>query len=255
MNCRRIEEIIPLYVEGDLEIDRAELVSAHLKSCDACSRLAGGFNASQEWLRSYVPPAFDSAFFDGLRNGVLARIDNEKARPSFFQLIAARWRWEAVLTAAALMVAIGGLIFYAYHRGPGTTNREIVRVQTPPEVPAHHGPENHGDEDPQRVAQAAPKHRHSSLRDAVAKAIEPADPESIFGLPWEIENSTASEVEGNSVTQADSTQTETQPSEEVEPTRESMTRIEIQTSDPTIRIIWFAPNNVDKNSGRRSTDT
>src|ERR1044071_3177162 len=100
MNCRRIEEMIPLYVEGDLEVDLAESVSAHLKSCEGCSRLAGGFNASQEGLRSYTPPAFDSAFFDGLRNGVLARIESEKARPSFLQLIATNWRWFPALTAA-----------------------------------------------------------------------------------------------------------------------------------------------------------
>jgi hypothetical protein len=67
---------------------------------------------------------------------------------------------------------------------------------------------------------------------------------------------TESDIEGASVSQADSGQGETQASLKVSPpTNESMTRIEIQTSDPAIRIIWFAPNNVDKNSGRFSKDT
>ncbi len=259
MNCRRIEEMIPLYVEGDLETDRAELVSAHLKSCVACSRLAGGFNESQEWLRSYTPPAFDSMFFDGLRNGVLAQIEDEKARPSFFQLLAARWRWDAALAAAALLVVIGGLVFYAYQRSFRTAPEQILHVPSQPsEVPASQDGQKRTNEDPQRIALPPPQHRHPTLRNAVVEAVGPAQPESVIGLPADlgIPLPTDPGIEGTAVFQADPGQVETQPSVKVNfPTTESMTRIEIQTSDPTIRIIWFAPNNVDKNSGRRSTDT
>jgi len=257
MSCKRIEEMIPLYVEGDLEADRAEVVSAHLKSCAACSRLAGGFDESQEWLRSYTPPAFDSTFFDGLRNGVLARIEDEKARPSFFQLMAARWRWDAALAAALLLVVLSGLAFYTYQRGlraPGG----LAGVPSEPDAPAPQKTPQHTDLEPQRIARPESQRRHRTLRDAVAEAILPAQPESMIGLPPDlgIPLSNDSGFEGIALSQDDPDQGETEPLVKVgSPASESMTRIEIQTSDPTIRIIWFAPHNADKNSGRRSKDT
>ena len=256
MNCRRIEEMIPLYVEGDLEADRAELVSAHLKSCLACSRLAGGFDESQEWLRSYTPPAFDSSFFNGLKNGVLARIEDEKARPSFFQLMIARWRWNAALTAAALLLIIGGIVFYAYQRSPGAIDRQVAgHDPQPTEVPAPQERDEPRKEEPQRFA--GPTQRpHRTIREVVAKAVEPARPElvlsGVFTDPAS-EDASGPVVEDAAVSES---QVETQTSVKVTyPVSESLTRIEIQTSDPTIRIIWFAPNLVDKNSGRRSTDS
>ena len=259
MNCRRIEEMIPLYVEGDLEADRAEVVSDHLKSCAACRRIAGGFDESQEWLRSYTPPAFDSTFFDGLRNGVLAQIDEEKARPSFFQLIAAHWRWDAALAAALLLVILSGLAFYTYQRGLVTTPELIVRVPSkPPEAPASPKTTEPTDAAPQQIAGSASQRRQRTLREAVAEAVVPAQPESMIGLPPDlgIPLSTDSDIESTSISQGDPGQVETQASVNVSPPmNESMTRIEIQTSDPAIRIIWFAPNNVDKNSGRHSKDT
>ena len=259
MNCRRIQEMIPLYVEGDLEADRAEGVSAHLKSCAACSRLAAGFEESQEWLRSYKPPAFDSTFFDGLRNGVLVQIESEKTRPSFFQLIATRWRWDFALAAALLLITLGGLAFYTFQRGFGTTGGRVVEVPSDPgETPTAPKRTEPADAERQRIAGAPVQRRHRTLRDAVAEAVVPAQPESMIGLPPDlgIPLPTESEIEGASFSQADPVQGETQATVNVSPpASESMTRIEIQTSDPAIRIIWFAPNNEHKNSGRRSTDT
>ncbi|HEV8485120.1 MAG TPA: zf-HC2 domain-containing protein [Blastocatellia bacterium] len=258
MNCRGIQEMIPLYVEGDLETDRAESVSAHLKSCVACSRLAGGFNESQEWLHSYTPPAFDSTFFDGLRNGVLAKIGDEKARPSFFQLRAAHLRWDLALAAALLLVILSGLAFYTYQRSLRAAPQQFAGGPSQPgEVPAPQEAPKPTNEDPKKTPGPAPQHRHSSLRDAVAEVIGPAQPESIVGLPPDLgfPLPTDANIDGTAVSQADPAQGETQPLVKAPPTSEVMTRIEIQTSDPTIRIIWFAPNNVEKNSGRRSTDT
>ena len=258
MSCRRIEEMIPLYVEGDLEADCADVVSAHLKSCAACSRLAGGFEESQDWLRSYTPPAFDSTFLDGLRTGVLSRIEENKARPWFFQLVSTRWRWDAALAAALFLVILGGLAFFRYQQGFRTAPDRFAGVPSEPghAPPLHKTPEQIGVES-QRIAGSTSQHRHRTLRDAVAEAIVPAQPESMIGLRPDlgIPLSNDSGIEGTALSQADAGQVETQePVKAASPASESMTRIEIQTSDPAIRIIWFAPN-ANKNSGRRSTDT
>ena len=259
MNCGRIEEMIPLYVEGDLETDRAELVSAHLKSCDACSRLAGGFGESQEWLHSYTPPAFDSTFFDGLRNGVLSRIENEKARPSFFQLMAARWRWNTALATAVLLLLIWGLVFYVNQRSQGRSNNDDKLANVSPPSRDEQAPRKSSelqDDKSYRDSVRTHQHRRPSLRKAAATVVGQEKTELAMGLPkLEEDNSPDPGAESTAVFKADPIQDATQPWKVDLPVRESNTRIEIQTSDPTIRIIWFAPNNVDKNSNRRSSDS
>jgi hypothetical protein len=77
-----------------------------------------------------------------------------------------------------------------------------------------------------------------------------------LGLPkFEKENPTDPGIESTAVSQADSGQGETQSWWKVNfPMRESMTRIEIQTSDPTIRIIWFAPKETESHQNKPATD-
>ena len=259
MNCRRIEEMIPLYIEGDLETDRALLVSAHLKSCAACSRLAGGFNESQEWLHSYTPPAFDSTFFDGLKSGVLARINEENARPSFFQLIAAHWRWDAALAAALLLVVLSGLTFYTYRQAVTTVPEQVAQFPSRPDaVPPLQDPPKPANDDLEQITRP-PQHSHRTLREAVAKAVGPALPESVIGTLTAdpgIPLTNDPGIESADFSATETSQDQVQPPVKVSASpSESMTRIDIQTSDPTIRIIWFAPNNVSKNSGRRSSDS
>ena len=259
MNCRRIEEMIPLYVEGDLDTDRADMVSAHLRSCNACSELAGGFDESQEWLHSYTPPAFDATFFDGLRNGVLSRIENERARPSFFQLIATRWRWNAALAAAVLLLVIWGLVFYVNQQSQGrSSNNDKLANRSPQsqEAPAPRKEPELPNDKPNGDRATPHRRTRPSLGKAVAKLVAPAKTELAIGLPkLENENSTDAGTESTAVSRADPGQDVTQPWTVDLPMTDSKTRIEIQTSDPTIRIIWFAPNNVDKNSSRRSSDS
>ena len=62
MDCRRTQEWMPLFVEGDLDSHRKDLVLDHLKCCVRCRHLASEFENSQGWLKSYVPPELDAAF-------------------------------------------------------------------------------------------------------------------------------------------------------------------------------------------------
>ena len=92
MNCTHIEKLLPLYVEGDLDAERAETVLAHLNACRQCQECAAEYEESQGWLRSYSPPEFDETFFDGLRQSVQSEIARAERRPNFFQFIVPRWR-------------------------------------------------------------------------------------------------------------------------------------------------------------------
>ena len=242
MNCRRIQEIIPLFVGGDLERKREELVSAHLRSCPACSSVADQYNESVEWLQSYRPPEFAAAFYDDLKQGVLAQVKREELRPSFFQAVFGYGKWNAVFATVALLVIIGSLVFYANRRGLiGNSDKKqtaIVLDQVEPTKP------NLGRVDssiPERRPKIAGKrHRQSRTtpKDAIAVAEKPIEPELSPELAV---------ISQNVVSESDvMTLAENLPFEENPVTTDTRTRIDLQTSDPNIRIIWFIPTEPTK---------
>ncbi|HYE75853.1 MAG TPA: zf-HC2 domain-containing protein, partial [Blastocatellia bacterium] len=83
MNCQRVEQLLPLFVEGDLKNKQVASVSLHLAGCENCKLLAEDFKQSQQWLRSSLPLEFDEGFFDGLRNSVHREIQQQTTRVSW----------------------------------------------------------------------------------------------------------------------------------------------------------------------------
>jgi hypothetical protein len=251
MNCKRIEEMIPLYVGGDLERKNSELVSSHLRSCPACSIVAGQYSESQEWLQSYRPAELGSAFFDDLKRGVFSQIELEESRPSFLQAIAARWKWNAVFAAAAFLVMVGGLAFYASRRGPDErpvhNQSGVVPRTDEPTAPPQERVATDPDRDPQKTK---PRRRHmrAPIKETIALTVEAMRPEQVGDSPGvsreeAVESEAAPSLDENPQTEWDPV------------TMETTTRIEIQTGDPNIRIIWFIPKDFVQLSNRRATDT
>src|SRR5437868_6278764 len=56
MDCKRVEEWIPLYVEGDLRFAQAGDLRAHAQTCEACGALLAQYEQSQAWLRANATP-------------------------------------------------------------------------------------------------------------------------------------------------------------------------------------------------------
>ncbi|HWP44615.1 MAG TPA: zf-HC2 domain-containing protein [Blastocatellia bacterium] len=254
MNCRRIEELIPLYVEGDLEGGRKEEMRSHLAACERCGALFDQYRESQAWLRSCSTPGFDAAFFDGLRESVLTGIEREQSRPSFFQLAAGPWRWNTALaTAAALLLVLGAIAFYVFQAGTGNGRGNREQVVTGPVRKDEPPPVNGNQEAPEAAPQPDPRPdrrvvRHKPARrepvEAASKDIEPPlISEAIETIPeiGEVDPVIGPEAGAELIAPP--------------ATPPGMTRIEIQTSDPTIRIIWFAPRVTDSKLKKRTIDS
>jgi hypothetical protein len=270
MNCRRIGELIPLYIEGDLEPNRSEEVRAHLDSCAHCSRICNQYGESQALLRSYVPPEFDAAFFDGLKRTVLAGIEREESRPSFFQLLAQEWRRNTALaTAIALLIVFGMIALYAYRDRAGSSPTGEGRATA---GPAHKDEEpgvrdnRVSPETPQQPAprtgperKVRPKPAYAKSREIPMTEIEPelisqgTVPEPMPDLA-SIDPLNDPALRNEMVEQMDELERQVQwtgiPTSEPE-----LMRIEIQTSDPDIRIIWFASKGSDSKPEKPVNDT
>ena len=219
MNCRRIQDLIPLFIEGDLKAGKAGPVLSHLEGCAECARIASEYRASQQWLKSYAPPDFEEEFFDKLRGGVLREID---ASPSWKRRLNARLALSPASFALASAVVFGlcfGLAMYAY----SNMNRELSAGEIPPYLLGEGGPA----EVPGLDA-GAPSDIDWRLPSVKSPAAPAREPKRGSGLAA-IKHRKTPELEPAAPLAI-----------EAEPARDVL-RIELQTGDPNIRIIWFAP--------------
>jgi hypothetical protein len=246
MNCTRMEELIPLYVGGDLGERSASGVRSHLQACAACRELAAEYEASQAWLRAAEPPDFDDAFVDTIRAGVMGKLSaSEPARPFAERL----QRWFAprrLATAFALVVicvALALVVYWSRSRVNHQDDRVAKEAPAPGVEKTEDGKKPATGVNPIPVKQAkrrtprrnAPLLAKRSRRDG-KRAAPPQDHlvarhpfDAMPGLPT-----------GSSGAATGSAET---------------LRIEIQTADPNIRIIWFAPKQTPGEATKPMGDT
>lgn len=228
MDCRRIEKLIPLYVECDLESDEAGAVFAHLETCESCVTLVAEYEASQSWLRSRAMPDFDDAMLDDLRRGVMLEIDATRERPSFFGFFARLLTPNRALAAmAALLIVFAAFALYIYlgKSSAVSTDSAVARETFEPEGTS-------ATKDVKQASGADPvTPHHRAKRRATAKNMTGERQKPDRAIMPETDNTVAQ----NTPIELQDVPTET----------EEMTRIEIQTGDPNIRIIWFSPKESD----------
>jgi hypothetical protein len=233
MNCRRIEKLIPLYVEGDLDHDESGAVLAHLNTCESCSALISEYEASQSWLRSNMLPDFDDAMLDDFKRGVMREIDEARARPSFFNFSARPLMpGRAFAAVAALLIIFAAFALYIYlGRSTAVSNDRMVAQETAePEKPVV-------GKDPEQEYIAQPRHEKRIVSKATGRSRRGERPK-------------LDRVNTHGTDNAVAQKTVDVPTE----TEETM-RIEIQTGDPNIRIIWFSPKESDSQLSNPTIET
>lgn len=231
LNCRRTARMISLYVAGDLVGAPEREVATHLAACDACRRLAEEFSESSSLLtEACALPAFGSEFYSGIRCAVLGEIASEQtlSKPSLFR---SRWLYA---TAFAVLVIVSGVMLQRFvGAGPGTP-RDVPTVKVQPTS----GPTD--------VRSTRKKHERTGTRSGQSNnVLASANRHRSSRHPEEMrmpDTLVAAQAARNSGTQVGPAM----PSiTSVEPvaleTTSQVSRIEIQTADPNIRIIWLSP--------------
>jgi hypothetical protein len=106
LNCKRMARMISLYVAGDLVGEPEREVAAHLAVCDGCRRLSEEFSASSSLLiQACRPPEFGAEFYSGIRQAVLGEVtrDRMQSKPSLFRL---RWFYATAFAIAVIASAV-----------------------------------------------------------------------------------------------------------------------------------------------------
>ena len=231
LNCKGTARMISLYVAGDLVGAPEREVAAHLAACDGCRRLAEEFSESSSLLtEACAPPEFGAEFYAGIRCAVLGEIagDQMLAKPSLFR---PRWLYA---TAFAAIVIVSGVMLQHF---AGT------RRMTPPDVPVVKVQPTSG---PTEVPSPREKHEPGGAPGAQASKdpalANPHGGSRYFARmrkPDAFVTSQATLVSRKQLEPAVKSSTRVGPV--ALEASSQISRIEIQTADPNIRIIWLSP--------------
>jgi hypothetical protein len=255
MNCRRIKDLIPLFVEGDLDAGIMNDVSLHLHDCAICSEMVQEYSASQAWLRTYEMPEFDNAFFMDLKQSVMQEIEQSQARPSWLQILTGRWNQNfAFAMAIALLILVSAFVISLYsgkakidvpQPGISKDNQPQDEPQQKENSPQPKNPEHKQEKNYRYVTAYRPKRSHPESVKKLVMPLPPAMPQTIEPLDNLAINIFDNTLETNPINMGDIVEA---------PTLPTSTRIEFQTSDPNIRIIWFAPKSNSSQSTKIDTE-
>lgn len=234
MNCKHVQELLPLYVGRDLDEKSTGLVTAHIRVCQACSCLRDEYRETRALLGLFEPPPFTDADYASIRRSVLHEIERGSVRPTLAQWAAALLERPMRLAApAGLLLAIAAFAWYFVALRGGDRKADEMTKTVPSDqdrqttVPSPQP--NRPSADTKRGAEtntAGASHRdhRSGLRKPVTVAAKPRG--SVLHLP-------DARTVGATVSPAGNRRDETR-----------ALRMEMQTRDPNIRIIWFTPQTV-----------
>ena len=190
----------------------------HLAICKECGRLAQGFRESSSLLiEAFALPEFGAQFYDEIRNNVLDKItrDSASSRPQFGY----RWIYAA---AFALMLVASTIMFVrwrAAHEAPPdpTSTTRIAGNSASNQEP--------NSTLPPQSKNLPPKSQRASITQKPIRRM------TTFSRP------TSKQLESARKLDAPPAGPRVSPPERV--SASEVSRIEIQTSNPNIRIIWL----------------
>jgi Putative zinc-finger len=225
VNCRRVQELLPLYVGQDLEENQARLINAHVQSCDACAALTGEYQLSSELTQQFAPPQFSESVYAGIRHNVLREIDHNPLAAPWHESITAVFRprpgW-AVATVLLILLSVSAVYFIARRDGDSQSiasdNRttQVLTAAPPKTPPVEAGPSKIEDGPRHITISQGSRSIHSRRNSAPGMAASAGAEPNV--LPARASSA------------------------------EKTLRVEMQTANPNIRIIWFAPQQTKSTS-------
>ncbi len=236
MQCTLAEKLIPLFVSDDLPDDQMRTLREHLNGCATCRQLAAEFSESQDWLRTFAAPAFDEAIFDELHAGLARDIAGNEQRQRWF---APRWNPRFAFAAAmAVILLIAAFGIYVIRHQPRPNDKLTLHPENvdrnddqPPKTDHRDQAMNskrvaqHGERERPEPRQVARSLKHKPFSSRAPRSRQSAVIATITPPPPIVDVAT------NNAT-----------------SQQEMLRIEMQTADPNVRIIWLAPKSSDSNA-------
>jgi hypothetical protein len=241
MNCKHVEELLPLYAGHDLEDERAGLITSHLQSCTQCARAAAEYADANQLLQQFAGPQFSEASFATVRQNVLREIERKSGTQTVRELILGAF--QPRMTWAVSTAVLFAVCAFAYYFVPNRAS--------PPEVTRANA---HSESASAGVAGGSPEMAISSPNPELDPPVPPKmtavqpnpgklPDRSRLNLNASVQRNATRRVAPPAVPEKAVQYSPDEPDNQ--PFNASLSsdkpmRLEIQTKDPNIRIIWFS---------------
>lgn len=221
MNCERVQQLIAADSETNEQTTREW--ESHVAACRECAEHATELSDAREWLRRFRREPIDESVYRELRASVMEEVNRREAASGGWNWMWSVFGWKTAAAALTVSCIVIGLIGAEYARisSPPLVSPRIELPAIPPVQewtktwkPRAASEKPYGGKKPPNVT--APS--WFELSELIASALPAAYPKT--GLE--------DFVPGESL-------------KDFSPATNT-TRIEIATADPSIRIIWFAPD-------------
>lgn len=239
MNCKQVEKLLPLFAGDDLKESRARSLAAHLESCGKCARNAGEYVETRQMLREFAPPAISEDIYAEISRNVWRTIEADATDRSHWKIFTGglhpRRTWAM---AAVVLIAISIFIVYFVARvsvsPPQIAERHDPPINASPEPPQ--SPELTSRESPVRPADSNEESRRRRPTGGLLTHRRTHRNPVIDRASVAVEFSSQSPATGI----AEKGNTESQSDAGSERDSAKILRMEFQTRNPNIRIIWFS---------------
>ncbi len=235
MNCKQAEDLLPLYAGRDLEEKRAMLVAEHAKTCAACARVADEYRESVQLTAQFAPLVFSEAVYAEIRQRVLREIETEPTAPAWSHTIASLFRPRLTWAIASVLLIVVSMFAIHFIMNRGNDEQRLANKRP---VTVQPGTKEHSNSGPQ--GNKPPSVNTGVKKQQLAGVPQPQRKRSRDTLVDR--TNTVSAKPPNAVSTANNVSPQPEPM--AYPHRDSAAlvkplRVEIQTKDPKIRIIWF----------------
>jgi len=247
---------------NDLTRRQARFVTAHAEACESCRQLIAEYRASQSWLQETARVEFAENFYAEIRSAVLSQIELQRPRTRRFPppalFFAPQLNRPLAFAASVALLCLFAMLAYqfVFRRDADQSHKQAIRHEQhslPPSAPRQATPPAELKEvarDPQpshssltntrKRSEFASRQSRTQSRPSTANRRLPPSPALV---PQERDEQTQTASTGLRPAQPPASGAQTTPAEEI-------SRIEIQTADPNIRIIWLTPRADDSSPAK-----
>lgn len=234
MNCKQLDELLPLYAGRDLDEKRARLVSEHIQICSTCARVAGEYREAVELAQHFAPPVFSDNVYASVRRQVMQQIEDKPTAPLLPQMFASWFRPRIAWAFASALIIVFGLFAFYLVINRTADVQPVVNIH--PAVNPEQTPELRATPrttepviPPSAVKPGHEKRRriHSFMNRSPHVAAHTPNSSRAASISPKLRGPEPP----NSLPAIDAAP------------GESPLRVEIQTKNPNIRIIWFSQSN------------
>ncbi len=208
--CPHNASLLALQAGGDLSPRQATQLRRHLDGCSGCRRSLAELRATRDWLRSNLTPPLDAAVLSELRRRVVGRLAKERSFPWLFAILGRAFTsWRGVGWQPVRGVAVGALLLVGALGALPSLNGRLLDEGAFVALP----PGSSTDLQPASAGTRAGPTASGDSDDSEQTEGDDTEGEGLLGLDGDFDDP---------------------------PSGPGGLRIEMQTRDPNVRIIWFA---------------